>query len=708
MVANRISKRLLAGSLLVALTFLWQAQATSPRAIVEMVDFNSPLVSPDGSMVTFRTEQASIEHNRYEANWYVQSLDGALPPRRVASGGVPLFSSAGLPLPAHAAWSPDGRWIYFRAMVDGKIDVWRAATDGSGAEPVTLDPADVQGFLLGVDGQVLKYSVGATREEVTAAELAEYDQGIHIDELTPFGQNLFRSGYTEGRLATQRLGNWWDRVPLRADVPDRWRAVDLTTWTNRELDPSDVPPKPLVASDLTERLGEEPWKLSPDIHGGRIAVLTRVGNRANFRDKPYAELAMLPSKGHHDPVRCQAELCTDKAITDIQWRPDGDEVLFTVTDPDEGLAQSIFRWNVRTGEVHPVAYSRGLISGEMRWTPGICGASSAALVCVAAEADGPPRLERIDLETGDRQVLFDPNAALARDMENTVRVRLLRWADAEGRQFTGQYFSAHRTGAAPAPLFVNYYRCLGFLRGGVGNEWPLAAMARNGISALCINSLPHDNNASARYDAGRLAVESVVELLAAEGEVDRTKVGMGGLSFGAETTLWTVIHSDLITVASVATPVISHLYYLLGSIRGDTWFFSQLQRNWQLGAPDETPEQWQKISPAMNLDKIKAPVLMQLSEQELFFSLDYAIPLIRNRRADVYVFPHEPHQKFQPRHKFAVYQRNLDWFRFWLQGFEDNDPRKAEQYTHWRTMRSHQCKDAASMGNIPWYCQSRE
>ena len=69
-------------------------------------------------------------------------------------------------------------------------------------------------------------------------------------------------------------------------------------------------------------------------------------------------------------------------------------------------------------------------------------------------------------------------------------------------------------------------------------------------------------------------------------------------------------------------------------------------------------------------------------------ALDYAVPLLRADRADLYVFAHEPHQKFQPRHKLAVYERNLDWFRFWLMGTEDPDPAKASQYAYWRLMRA--------------------
>jgi hypothetical protein len=53
----------------------------------------------------------------------------------------------------------------------------------------------------------------------------------------------------------------------------------------------------------------------------------------------------------------------------------------------------------------------------------------------------------------------------------------------------------------------------------------------------------------------------------------------------------------------------------------------------------------------------------------------------------MYVFPYEAHNKFQPRHKLAVYERNVDWFRFWLQGYEDPNPKKTGQYRIWREMK---------------------
>ncbi len=657
------------------------AFAVSPRQLVEIADFSSPVVSPDGTQVAYRVLQASVERNTYDTTWYIQSMDGSTPPRRVSDGGVPLRDSAGIPVPATVQWSPDGRWIYYRARLDGRIDVWRASADGVAAERMTESGADVRDFALGDGGKELKYSVGPTREEVAAAEQAEYDHGIHVGPSTPLGQPLFRSGMTEGRLTTQRLGLMFNRVDLTDDVPDRWKAVDLATGAVRDLVPSQKPPAPLVPSDLSKQASHV-WKLSRDPESGRIALLTRTEATAG---QPRVELAMLPTRGAHQPVQCAAEGCTGKEISDVQWRPGSDEVVFTVTPYDRGFAQSIYRWNVVSGAVSPVATSAGLFAGEGRWGPGTCGVSFATLACVTADANRPPRLERVDLQTGERRVLFDPNAALAQDFAG-IPSQLLRWTDAKGRAFTGQLYSASKAGSTPPPLFVTYYRCVGFVRGGSGDEWPLATMAEQGISTLCINAPSFSANAQERYELGQSAVESAVDRLASEGRIDRSKIGMGGLSFGSEVTIWTLIHSDVVTAASMASPTTSPMYYLLGSNIGKS-FVSLLHANWQLGAPDKTSAQWQQISPAANLAKIHAPILMQYPEQEYMYGLDYAIPLMRSHRGDLYVFPNEPHNKFQPRHKLSVYDRNLDWFRYWLLGRKDPDVAKAPQYAHWNELR---------------------
>ncbi|WP_337244686.1 Atxe2 family lasso peptide isopeptidase [Luteimonas sp. gir] len=679
-------RALVVGGLLMQAGIAAHARSIPPRQLLEVVDFGPPVVSPDGRQVAFRVEQASIERNSYDSAWYVQAMAGGQPPRRVADGGVPLRDVAGVAVPVAASWSPDGRWLYYTALLEGRIDVWRAAADGSLAERVTHDAADVRGYVLDADGRRLFYRVGATREAVADAEQLEYDRGIRIDGDVPIGQGLFRSINIEGRWATQRYaGMWFGRAPLLADAPDRWKVVDLVTLEVRDAPAAERPPMPPAISDLDAAL-PPPWALAAEPNGKRLAILTRSAPPPGFRHGLHSAMAMLPGQAARRAVPCTAGACVDKAIGALQWRPQSDEVLFTVTDPLQGLAQSIHRWNVRTGAVDPVVTTRGTIGGGRSGRP--CGVSADAMACVIAEPDRPPRLERVDLESGRREVLFEPNVALADALSAVPPAELLRWESADGQTYTGQFLPPRAIGGAPPPLFVTYYNCAGFLRGGVGDEWPLASLAERGIAALCINDPPgYVFDAVQRYGRGVAGVTAAVAQLAAAGRIDPAKVGMGGLSFGSEVALWAAIQTDVLAAVSVTSPTVEPNYHLFNALRSDA-FFAEMKNAWGLGAPDETPERWRLLSPAYQVERIRAPVLFQMPEQEYLYALGVSLPLVRQGRADLYVFPNETHQKFQPRHKLAAYERNLDWFRFWLQGHEDGHPSKVGQYASWRAMRA--------------------
>lgn len=659
--------------------------AVTSRQLVEVVDITGISTSPDGKLVAFRADRASVDRNVYDTVWYVQPIWSSAPPRRLGEAGPAMHDAGGEVPNEPAQWSPDGGWIYYRALLDGRVDVWRAAVDGGRTERVTRDPANVRSFVLSGDGTTLFYSVGATREEVGDAELDEYDHGVHIDRSVPLGDSLFRSGYHEGRLATQRLvDNEVMGSQLLSQTPERWKVVDLRTGTTREMDAKQVPARGPARIELPQDLGSA-VKVA-EAGDGRIAFLARAGERRTGAEGP--TLGVLGRRKTGKPILCVATACARTRITEITWRPERDEVVFTVTD--EAMGQALYRWNVADGTVHAVAASRGQLGGGGRWDTGACAASPDALVCVAADPDRPPRLERVDLESGERRILFDPNIDLTIDLAETVTVESAVWKDREGRNYTGQLYRPLERVGEPAPLFVAYYRCAGFIRGGMGDEWPMATLAKHGIAALCINSAPFDEDALARFRHAQAAVESAVEHLASLGYVDPARVGLGGLSFGAEVSLWMAVNSTVPRAISVSTPVVSPLMHLLMSPWEET-HRSRLRRYWQLGGT-ETLERWREISPVLDPEQVRAPVLMQMSEQEYRYSLDYAVPLMRMDKADLYVFPHEKHQKTMPRHKLAVYERNLDWFRFWLLDTEESDPAKLAQYARWREMKHQQAK----------------
>src|SRR5690606_22407200 len=155
---------------------------------------------------------------------------------------------------------------------------------------------------------------------------------------------------------------------------------------------------------------------------------------------------------------------------------------------------------------------------------------------------------------------------------------------------------------------------------------------------------------------------------AGEGTIDPDRVGMGGLSFGSEVAMWVASHSDLLAAVSVASVQIEPAYYWFNSIADRGRLGDIFQRHWGLGSADETPAAWARLSPARYRANLRFPVLTQLPEQEARLSPELHFKLIAAGLGELHVFPLAPYIKVAPRQKLAVYQRNLDWFRFWLLG----------------------------------------
>ena len=55
----------------------------------------------------------------------------------------------------------------------------------------------------------------------------------------------------------------------------------------------------------------------------------------------------------------------------------------------------------------------------------------------------------------------------------------------------------------------------------------------------------------------------------------------------------------------------------------------------------------------------------------------------------------QEHVLTNPAVRMASQGGSVDWFRFWLQGYEDPDSSKADQYARWRRLRAARDSTAA-------------
>jgi len=57
-----------------------------------------------------------------------------------------------------------------------------------------------------------------------------------------------------------------------------------------------------------------------------------------------------------------------------------------------------------------------------------------------------------------------------------------------------------------------------------------------------------------------------------------------------------------------------------------------------------------------------------------------------NKPVEYWYLPDGTHELFQIPQRQRTNQLIVDWFRYWLQNVEDEDPNKASQYERWRAM----------------------
>jgi dipeptidyl aminopeptidase/acylaminoacyl peptidase len=234
--------------------------------------------------------------------------------------------------------------------------------------------------------------------------------------------------------------------------------------------------------------------------------------------------------------------------------------------------------------------------------------------------------------------------------------------------------------------------CDGFLKGGSGDEIPMLPLTEHGIAILCIDAVraPRSAGMEGSYDLALQTIGSALDGLAAQGKIDPARVGIGGLSFGSSVALWAIRKSKRFAAATIASGQISPHYYWINALP-DRGFTTVLDEYWQLKAPDVAPERWKLITPLRDIDAFDTPLLMQVPESEVQSNVEFHTRLKRaGKPAEMVVFADELHIKYQPAHKRASYERNLDWFRFWLKGEEDPVPGKADQYRRWRALRAGQ------------------
>lgn len=659
-------------------------------------------ISPDGRQVAFQIRRADAEANTYHAQWRVLDLHNPDATQLIAEGGGAPFGTSpynqqrmAVWLTLSPRWSPDGRWIAYLRRDEEQPQLWRARVDGSSAEQLTHEAGGVVDFAWSEDGSELIFDTGPSADALRTAFDREARVGFLFDErFDPVSS--------------------WTPVRNRGEAPDPpcCRTLNIAAGAMRDATESEIErythARPLSGYNAAPGMSHM-WTMRSMGAAPVVDAFTHEPNLTRWR-KVFANgravafaLSDATLRGRSAPVRlhiradenapfvaCEAEQCSGWLID--AWIAEDGDVVFLRREGWAFTTFSIYRLNPTTGAVRQLSSTLDI------WYD--CEQAREELVCFTEGSRAPQTLVALDMESGAVRRLLDLNPEF--DRNALAPAERLEWRSPLGNPDYG-YFVRPRTRMPRNgyPLVIVHYRPRGFLRGGSGDFSPIQAYAAAGIAVLAVDRpedwdlaarAEHDDDVEVRQFEGLRqrrdifgALEIALDTLIARGDVDASRIGISGLSDGSASTAFAINHSDRFRAASISGGAWEPILFLMSSPQQRA-FYTRLG----LGAPG-SPEDlnWNDLSMARNAQRITTPLLIQTADSELGMTLEPLVMLqTHGKPVEAYVFPDEYHVPWQPAHRLAMYRRNIDWFRFWLQDFEDPSPDKADQYARWRAMRA--------------------
>jgi len=696
--------------LVVALMLAHRAAASiSSAMIVEMREITSVSVSPNGRLAVVGIGNSNPRINKRELSWAIVPLRQGGTPKTVPAGeAIYDPKSPGTLLTRQALWSRDGKWFFYLRRDAEEVQLWETRSDGKMTRQVTHSSSDLIDLKRSSNPDEFIVQLAPDRAVLRKVEEDEYRSGILYDDHIIPSFPLTR---------TLPVIDRWHSV--------RWRSVPGSDsgefaplgWTEPTSAVFNVPLRELKTAAGTIL---RPFTAAEgDSNRVTVVALSPMPNVAYDYGGQYT-LQFQPTIGGNAVQKCEIAACIANRITVIAWSHDGAEIYYLADSLGGPLdsripgGAAIYAWNPRRNTVRLIhdSGSEGLwgrlytldVPGTLTIAPSpVIGRE---IVLAFAGADQPPRLEAINLETGTLRVLFDPNAELRALTQG--RAVWHTWETSIGYSGRGIMFlpDDYRPGEK-YPAVITTYGCGGgFLRGGSGDNAPEFMLAQQGFIAICVDMrireiLARETDQSRIYPVYCGIVLGLIADLTRDGKLDPTRVGISGQSLGANAGAQCISHSNAFAAAAFrhgSWP--ERLRWALFSTA--TWQRGPNSLYARMNLPDPRNDptgKWDEISVSHRAHEINTPTLIQADDSEYLGALPLWSAMHEEGKAiEMHVFPEDVHMLIQPIHMLVNFERQLDWFNFWLRGVEDPASEKKNQYARWRLLKTQQ---EASIGAKP-------
>lgn len=641
-------------------------------------------ISHDGARVAFVVTRLDAAKDTYLSNiWLANVRTGEV--RQLTRGD----SDSG------PAWSPDDRSLAFVSGRAEKAQIFRIDLDGGEARKLTDAAEGAAGPVWSHDGSRIAFA----SDEVDAARPRQVDW--HAAGVTPTDKqrktdvrridSLFFSANGAGYTYDRRAHIW----TVRADGTGMHRVTGGRPWSERNYiwsaDDASIVFNSYRAVDV-DAFRDDVYVVAASGGAMRKLPLAHAANDAptlshdgrlwyfvTSHPDPagYPGVAVADAAGAHERVVVPENTVAfgDAVLTDQREGGAGCGPIFEpqdrwfVADVSREGRTELVRFDAQTGAPQRVVAAGGEIVDCSMSADGSriafvrSDATHPAELFVVDGAGEPRQLSHLNAEYASSVALSQPERFSVRDDAGfQVAAWFMRPPNAAaGRRYPTILDIHGGPGAEFADSFFHEFQYLASLgynvvyadpRGSAGFGYPFQA------------ALSKDWSAPMYDDLSR-----VVDAVSSRPDVDTSRLGVSGGSYGGYATLWMIGHTKRFK-AAVAERVASNL----GTLLTTADFAGNTDAKYSWGNPWDHPATMQRQSPVTYVKQMTTPLLLIHSEDDLRTpvgdTLQIYNPLKVLGREVVYVtFPGENHdlsRTGKPLHRIERLHIIADWFAKYL------------------------------------------
>jgi dipeptidyl aminopeptidase/acylaminoacyl peptidase len=469
------------------------AEPFSAEHLVRLDRVGAPAVSPDGKQVVYTLRKTDMDAGKGRYDLWLSATDDG--------DARPLTTHAAND--TDAAWSPDGRFVYFLSSRGGSSQVWRIALDGGEATQVTDLPLDVGSYRVSANGNRLVVSL----QTYVDCE----DLGCTVSRNEQLEQ-VKTTGVAYDRLFMRHWDHWL------TEKRSRLFAMPLEDGIAKDGDAVLV--SAAVDADVPSRVwgGNEEYAVSAD--GATVYFAARIRDSKEPTSTNF-DIYSAPANGKGRTVN----LTKSNPAWDTQpvLSPDGKSLAYLAMRRP-GFEADRFRVMIRD---LASGNTRELAAEWDRSPSSLTFSRDGSAIYANAQDVGNKTLWRIDLDSGAMDKLVAEGSVSAvdsapqgivfarNDLKSPTELFVLATGDEVPRQLTdfsgpqldgvamGDYEQFSFTGANSATVYGWLVKPAGFKK---GKQYPIAFLIHGGPQGSFSNSFHYRWNPQTYAGQGFAAV----------------------------------------------------------------------------------------------------------------------------------------------------------------------------------------------------------